>query len=60
MNVTDMAKISLFPAELEALKAVLDVSQDVSNAIMAAEETGEIEDTVEISDIAQKLFSLEV
>ncbi|GEM_PF-4941801 len=60
MNVTDMAKISLFPAELEALKAVLDASQDVSNAIMAAEETGEIEDTVEISDIAQKLFSLEV
>lgn len=60
MNVTDMAKISLFPAELEAQKAVLDASQDVSNAIMAAEETGEIEDTVEISDIAQKLFSLEV
>lgn len=60
MNVTDMAKISLFPTELEALKAVLDASQDVSNAIMAAEETGEIEDTVEISDIAQKLFSLEV
>ncbi len=60
MNVTDMAKISLFPAELEALKAVLDASQDVSNAIMAAEATGEIEDTVEISDIAQKLFSLEV
>ena len=44
MNVTDMAKISLFPAELEALKAVLNASQDVSNAIMAAEETGEIED----------------
>ena len=60
MNVTDMAKISLFPAELEALKAVLNASQDVSNAIMAAEETGEIEDTVEISDIAQKLFSSEV
>ena len=60
MNVTDMAKISLFPAELEALKAVLDASQDVSNAIMAAEETGEIQDTVEISDIAQKLISLEV
>ncbi len=60
MNVTDMAKISLFPTELEALKAVLDASQDVSNAIMAAEATGEIEDTVEISDIAQKLFSLEV
>ncbi len=60
MNVTDMAKISLFSAELEALKAVLDASQDVSNAIMAAEATGEIEDTVEISDIAQKLFSLEV
>ena len=55
-----MAKISLFPAELEALKAVLDASQDVSNAIMAAEATGELEDTVEISDIAQKLFSLEV
>lgn len=55
-----MAKISLFPAELEAQKAVLDASQDVSNAIMAAEATGEIEDTVEISDIAQKLFSLEV
>lgn len=55
-----MAKISLFPAELEALKAVLDASQDVSNAIMAAEAIGEIEDTVEISDIAQKLFSLEV
>ena len=60
MNVTDMAKISLFSAELEALKAVLDASQYVSNAIMAAEATGEIEDTVEISDIAQKLFSLEV
>lgn len=55
-----MAKISLFPTELEALKAVLEATQDVSNAIMAAEATGEIEDTVEISDIAQKLFSLEV
>lgn len=60
MNVTDMAKISLFPTELEALKAVLEATQDVSNAIMAAEATGEIEDKVEISDIAQKLFSLEV
>lgn len=55
-----MAKISLFPSDMEALKAVLEVTQDVSNAIVAAEVTGEIEDTVEISDIAQKLFSLEV
>ncbi len=55
-----MAKISLFPTELEALKAVLEASQEVSNAIVAAEVTGEIEDTVEISDIAHKLFSLEV
>lgn len=55
-----MAKISLFPTELEALKAVLEASQEVSNAIAAAEVTGEIEDSVEISDIALKLFSLEV
>lgn len=55
-----MAKISLFPSELEALKAVLETSQEVSSAVLAAEATGEIEDTVEISDIAQKLFSLEV
>lgn len=60
MNVTDMAKLSLFPAELETLKAVLEATQEVSNAIVAAEEIGDIEDKVEISDIAQKLFSLEV
>lgn len=60
MNITDMAKISLFPSELEALKAVLETSQEVSSAVLAAEATGEIEDTVEISDIAQKLFSLDV
>lgn len=55
-----MAKLSLFPAELETLKAVLEATQEVSNAIVAAEEIGDIEDKVEISDIAQKLFSLEV
>ncbi|MGN1125107.1 MAG: hypothetical protein ACI4SM_02860 [Candidatus Gastranaerophilaceae bacterium] len=60
MNVAEIAELSLFPAKIEAIKATLEIAQEVENAIVAAEESGVIEDTAEISDIAQKLFSLEV
>ena len=63
MNIADLTEMTTASMQIEAMRAALEIVLQVDEAVQsAAENLSEevIEDVAEISEYAQKLFSLSV
>lgn len=63
MNIADLTEMATAPMQIEAMKAALEIVLQVEDTVQSvAENVSEevLEDVAEISEYAQKLFSLEV
>ena len=63
MNIADLTEMTTASMQIEAMRAALEIDLQVEEAVQsAAENLSEevIEDVAEISEYAQKLFSLSV
>lgn len=63
MNIADLTEMVTAPMQIEATKAALEIIMQIEDVVQTTAENASekvLEDVAEISEYAQKLFSLEV